>query len=91
MSGLAEPQLGERAPDVIDALVADPAQNEVLLDGRARVAAGVLAHDRCEPAELLGSQVAARDLDLHRHEALLPLLGDVRAAEALELRGVSVR
>ena len=84
-AGFAEPELRERAPHVIDALLAHPAQHEVLLHRRARVAAGVVAHDLRQAAELLGREVAARDLDLDRHEALLLLLGDVGRAEALEL------
>ena len=44
-AGVAEAELAEPLPDVVDRLVADPAQDEVLVHGRAGVAAGVLAHD----------------------------------------------
>ena len=53
-AGLAEAELVEPPPDVVDRLVADPAQHEVLVHGRARVAAGELAHDVGQAAELLG-------------------------------------
>src|SRR4051794_11795402 len=56
---VAQADLGEAAPDVVDRLVAHPAQHEVLVHGRAGVAARVLAHDVGEAAELLGRQVAA--------------------------------
>ena len=36
----------EALPDVVERLVADPAQDEVLLHGGAGVAAGEVAHDR---------------------------------------------
>ena len=87
----AQPQLRQRAPDVVDALLADPAQHEVLLHRRPRVAAGVGAHDLRQAPELLGRQIAADDLRLDRHEALLLLRAHVRRAEALELREVPVR
>ena len=45
-AGLAEAELAEPLPDVVERLVADPAQDEVLLHGAAGVAAGELAHDR---------------------------------------------
>ena len=44
-----------------------------------------------EAAELLGREVAARDLDLDGAEALLALALDVRGAEAVELGEVAVR
>ena len=72
-AGLGEAELAEPLPDVVERLVADPAQDEVLLHGAARVAAGELAHDRGQAAELLRGQVAAVDLDLDRGEALLAL------------------
>src|SRR2546430_10318667 len=56
-----------------------------------RSAAGVPARDLRQPAQLLGREVAAGDLDLDRDEALLALRGHVHGAEALELRGVAVR
>src|SRR2546430_10007056 len=52
-----------------------------------RSAAGVPARDLRQPAQLLGREVAAGDLDLDRDEALLALRGHVHRAEALELRG----
>ena len=45
-AGLAEAELVQPRPDVVDRLVAHPAQHEVLVHGGARVAAGVVAHDR---------------------------------------------
>src|SRR6185312_3429000 len=44
-AGLAEPELRERPPHVVYALLAHPAQHDVLLDGRAGVTAGEVAHD----------------------------------------------
>ena len=85
-AGVAEAELRQRAPDVVDALLAHPAQHEVLLHGRARVAAGVVAHDRRQAAELLGREVAARDFRLDRHEALLLLLAHVRARGSARTR-----
>jgi hypothetical protein len=42
----------------------------------------VVAHDLGEAAELLGRQVAARDLDLDGDEAVLALGPDVGCGEA---------
>src|SRR5439155_22700164 len=50
---LAELELLEALPNVVDGFVSHPAQHEVLLGARARIAARVLAHDVAEPAELL--------------------------------------
>ena len=72
-AGVAQAQLVEPAPDVVERLVADPAQHQVLLDAGAGVAAGEVAHDLRQAAELLGRQVAAGDLHLGRREALLAL------------------
>src|SRR3712207_8731539 len=44
--------------DVVDRLVAHPAQHDVLVHGRARVAAAEVAHELRQAAELLGRQVA---------------------------------
>jgi hypothetical protein len=55
------------------------------------VAAGVLAHDLAEAAELLRGEVAAGDLHLDGGEALLALRLDVALEKALELGGVAVR
>ena len=44
-AGVAEAELAEPQPDVVERLVAHPAQHEVLVDGRAGVAAGEVAHD----------------------------------------------
>src|SRR5271165_5189739 len=71
--------------------MADPAKHHVLLDGRARVAARVLAGGRRQAPELLGREIAAEHLDLDRHDALLLLLAHVRRPEALELRLLAVR
>ena len=60
------PELAQLLPDLVDRLVAHPAQHEVLVHGRAGEAAGVAAHDLAQPAQLLGGQVAAADLDLDR-------------------------
>ena len=89
-AGVAQVQLRQGLPDLVEALVAHPAQQQVLLDRRARVAAGVAAHHVGQPAELLGREVAADHLDLDGREALLTLRLDVRLAEALELAAVAV-
>ena len=80
-------ELLEPLPHVVDALVAHPAQQEVLVHGRARVAAGVVAHDLREAAELLGREVAAGDLHLDGGEALLALRLHVGGGERVELAG----
>ena len=87
----ASPSSRQAPPDVVDGLVADPAEHEVLLDGRAGEAAGEVAHDRREAAELLGREVPARDLHDDGRIAGLPLRLDVRGAKALELGDVAVR
>ena len=87
----ARPRSIEALPDVVERLVAHPAQDEVLLHGAASVAAGVLAHDRAEAAELLRGEVAAVDLHLDRGEALLALGLDVALDEAVELGAVAIR
>src|SRR5262245_15850343 len=76
-AGLAEPELLEAGPDVVDRLLADPTQHQVLLDGGAGIAAAELAHDGRQPAELLRGEVAAGHLDGDRDEALLALGLDV--------------
>src|ERR1700761_2678167 len=48
---VAEAEFAQLLPDVVDRLVADPAQDQVLLHGRAGVAAAVVAHDLPETAE----------------------------------------
>ena len=68
-AGLAEAELAQPLPDVVERLVADPAQDEVLLHGAAGVAAGELAHDRGQAAELLRGEVAAGDLHLDRRRS----------------------
>ena len=88
--GVAQAQLAQRLPDLVDGLVAHPAQQQVLVDGGAHPAARVAARDVGQRAQLLGAQVAARHVDLDGREALLALGGDVRRAEALELRAVAV-
>ena len=80
----------EPLPDVVDRLVAHPAQQEVLVHGGAGVAAAELAHDLREAAELLRREVAAGDLDLDGREALLALRLDVGRAEARERGAVAV-
>ena len=82
---VAETERRQSPPDVIHGLVANPAQDQVLLHGRACVAARVLAHDLTDAAELLGIEIAARDLDLDGGEALLALGLHVRLAEAGEI------
>src|SRR6516225_6518227 len=49
---LAETELRQREPEVVDALLAHPPQHEVLLHSAARVAAGVGAHELRQTAEL---------------------------------------
>src|ERR671914_212551 len=56
---LVMPSLQECAPDLVDRLVAHPAQHQVLMHRRAGVTARVPAHDLGEAAELLGREVAA--------------------------------
>ena len=90
-AGAAEAELDQALPDVVHGLVADPAQDEVLLHGGPGVAAGELAHDRREPAQLLRGEIAAGDLDRDGGEAVLALRRDVRLAEALELGAIAVR
>src|SRR5205807_10039806 len=72
-SGVAEPQLAEALPHLVDSLIADPPEDQVLVDGRPGVSAAVLAHHLSKTAELVRRQVAARNLDLHRREAVLAL------------------
>ena len=88
--GVPEAELGQAAPDVVQRLVAHPAQHEVLVHGGARVAAAEVAHDRGQAAELLGREVAADDLDLDGGEAGLALRLDVGVAPAQELGAVAV-
>ena len=90
-AGAVEAELAERLVDLVDGLVADPAEHEVLLDRRAAEAARVVAHDLGDAAQLLGRQVAADDAHLHRREAVLALRLDARLAPLLEGGGVAVR
>src|SRR5215211_2994897 len=90
LAGVAEAELEQALPYVIDGLVADPAQHQVLVDRGAGVAAAELAHDLRELAHLLGREVAAGDLHAHRREAVLALGLDAGLAEALELGEVAV-
>ncbi len=60
------------------------------MDGGARVAARVVAHDLAEPAQLVGGQIAALDLDLDRREPWLALGADVGLEEVPELAAVAV-
>src|SRR3954454_21153487 len=87
---VAEVELLQPRPDVVERLVADPAQHEVLLDARAAVAAGVVAHELRDAAELLGREVAADHAPLGGREALLHLRVDVRLDPAVELAAVAV-
>ncbi len=77
-------------PDVVQRLVAHPAQDEVLLHGAAGAAAGELAHQPRQPSELLRREVSAVDLHLDRREALLALGLDVALEEAVELGAVAI-
>src|SRR5205085_4639765 len=88
--GIAELELPEPLPDVVERLVAHPAEDDVLLDRGARVAAAEVPHDLCDAAELLGRQVAAGDLHGHCGEALLALRLHVGFHEAVELAAVAV-
>ena len=88
---VVETELAEALPDVVEVVVADPAQDDVLLDGRAGEATGVVTHDLAEAAELLGGQVTTDDRDLDRVEALLPLRLDVGLDVGLEVGAVTVR
>src|SRR5215218_3220271 len=90
-AGVAEPLLEQPLPDVVDRLVAHPAQHQVLLHAGARVAAREVAHDLRQAPELLGAQVATWDLHLDGREARLALRADVRGHEPVELARVAVR
>src|SRR6185437_15252055 len=72
-AGIGEAKLFEALPHFVEALIAHPAQDDVLLDGRAGEAAAVFAHDGSEATELLGLEVAASDLHFDRSDALLAL------------------
>src|SRR5581483_3440543 len=85
-----ESQLAEPPPDVVDGLVAHPAEDEVLLRRGSRVASGEVPHDLREAPELLRGEIAAGDLHLHRAEPRLSLGPDVGLAEAVELGAVAV-
>ena len=89
-TGVAEVERRQRAPHLIDRLVAHPAQHEVLMDRGPGRAAGVVTHDLAQAAQLLGAEVAAADLDLDGAEAGLALGGDVGLGEAIELAAVTV-
>ena len=74
---VAQTQLTQRPPHLIHRAGAHPAQDQVLMHGGPRVAAGVAADDLPETAQLVGGQVAAADLDLHRGKPLLALAAHV--------------
>src|SRR5207253_2000564 len=76
-AGVAELQVAQRPPHLIHRSVAHPAQDDVLVHGRAGIAAGVAANYLGKTAQLIGGQVAAADLDLDSAKALLALGGDV--------------
>ena len=78
----------ERRVDRGQVGLADPAQEHVLLDGRAHRVAGEAARDVGERAPLLGRQVAERQRDDRHHVARLALRDDVRLAPAREARRV---
>src|SRR5262245_14109394 len=88
---LAEAELLQPEPHVVDGLLADPAQNQVLLHGGAREAAAEVAHDRREAPELLRAQVAADHLCGGGDESLLALGLDVGVDPGVELRLIAVR
>src|SRR5689334_4771905 len=89
-TALAEPELLEAGPDVVDRLLPDPAQDEVLLHRGPGVPAAELAHDRRETPELLRAEVPAGHLDGDRDEPLLPLRLHVLRDERVELGAVPV-
>src|SRR5215210_2051054 len=82
---LAQPEVHQAPPDVVQRLVADPAQDQVLADRRAHVPGTELARYVGHTAQLPGREVAPHDVDLDGAEALLPLGDDVGLAEAVEL------
>ena len=88
---LAQAELGERAPQVVDALLAHPAQHEVLLHGRARVAAGVLAHRCASPRNCSGVRSPRRTFASTVTKPSCFCSRTFAVAEALELREVAVR
>ena len=73
MAGLAQFQGGQGLPDGVEAGVGDPAQYQVLLLGGADFAAGVLAHEGRQAAQLRPGQVAAHGFDIGHIVAGLPL------------------
>src|SRR3954454_19501408 len=87
---IAQVELLEAQPEVVERLVADPPEHDVLLDAGARIAAGEVAHDLREPAELRGRQVAADHADLGARESLLALRVHVGLDPAVELAAVAV-
>jgi hypothetical protein len=90
-AGIAEVELPQADPEVIEGLGPEPAQHEVLLDRGAGVAAREVAHDLGEATELVGGEVAARHLDGRGDEPLLALGRDIRLDPGLELALVAVR
>src|SRR5918912_695881 len=89
-AGAGESKPSEAEPEVVERLVADPAEDHVLLDRGTRVAAGELAHQVGEAAELLRAEIPPGHLDLDGREALLALGPDARLQEAVELGPVAV-
>jgi hypothetical protein len=89
--GAGELELLQPGPYVVDRLVADPAQDEVLLDAGAGVAPGEVAHDLGQAAKLVRAEVAARHLDDHGAEAVLALRMGVGLEKALIGGTVTVR
>ncbi len=88
----ARPRSREALPDVVDGLVADPAEHEVLLDGRAGEAAGEVAHDLTRgrgTARAMRSPRVTFTTTVEKPSWRCGL--DVRGAEALELGDVAVR
>ena len=89
-AGRPRPSSSSALPGVVDVLVAHPAQDHVLMHRRAGVAAGVVAHDLADAAELLRRQVTARHVDVQGREAGLALRRHARLHEAVEARAVAV-
>src|ERR1019366_384288 len=89
-TGIAELERDKGPPDTIDPLVAHPAHDTVLSPRGAGGTARVAAHDLAQPAQLLGREIAAADLDLDGAEATLTLGGHVGGREVIEVALIAV-
>src|ERR1700759_1204175 len=65
---LAELQVTQCLPDLVDRSLAHPAEHQVLVHCRPGETPGVAAHDLADTAQLVRGEVALRDLDLDAGE-----------------------